>query len=170
MKNKHIASLSRKQREKIRLKAGKLFKKGIHQAEIARKLGVTPAAVNYWHKEWENHGSKGLKSLGHPGFDSKLTEEKRQSFKQAILKGPLAYGYETNLWTLPRLAAVMKKVSKVQFSEVWTWHIVRGLGFTPQKPQLKAREQNKQAVSEWETKTLPGLKKMGWESRVSFGI
>ena len=50
MKNKHIASLSREQREKIRLKAGKLFKKGIHQAEIARKLGVTPAAVNYWHK------------------------------------------------------------------------------------------------------------------------
>jgi transposase len=170
MKNKHIASLFRKQREKIRLKAGKLFKKGIHQAEVARKLGVTPAAVNYWHKEWKSHGSKGLKSLGHPGFDSKLTEEKRQSFKQAILKGPLAYGYETNLWTLPRLASVMKKVSKVQFSEVWTWHIVRGLGFTPQKPQVKAREQNKQAVSEWKTKTLPGLKKMGWESRVSFGI
>lgn len=165
-----MASLSRERREQVRLKAGKLFEKGIHQAEVARKLGVTPAAVNYWHKDWENHGREGLKSLGPPGFNSKLTKEKRQSFKRAILKGPLAYGYETNLWTLPKLAAVMKKVAKIQFSEVWTWHIVRDLGFSPQKPQVKAREQNQQAVSQWKTKTLPGLKKMGWESRISFGL
>lgn len=164
MKNKHITSLSREQREKVRLKAGKLFKKGVTQAEIARKFKVTPAAVNYWHKEWQEHGIRGLKSLGHPGFSSKLTEEKRKSFKQAILKGPLAYGYETNLWTLPRLAAVMKKVAKVRFSEVWTWHIVRDLGFTPQKPQVKAKERNEQAIARWKAKTLPDLKKMGWES------
>ena len=170
MKNKHIASLSRKQREKIRLQAGTLFKKGIHQAEVARKLKVTPVAVHYWHKDWKADKKHGLKSKGHPGFQSKLTEEHRQAFRQAILKGPLAYGYETNLWTLPRLAAVMKKVGKVQFSEVWTWHIVRNLGFTPQKPQVKAKQRNEKAITEWTAKTLPGLKKMGWEPRVSFGL
>lgn len=170
MKNKHISSLSRETREKVRLKAGKLFKQGATQAEIARKFQVTTAAVNYWHKAWKRQGMKGLHSKGHPGFASKLTKKKRLLFKQAVLKGPLSYGYQTNLWTLPRLAAVMNKVAKVRFSEVWTWHIVRDLGFTPQKPQVKARQRDETAIAEWKTRTLPELKKMGWETRVSSGI
>ena len=170
MKNKHITSLSRVKREQIRLKAGKLFKKRIHQAEVARRLNVTPAAVNYWSKDWTKHGLKGLKSKGHPGFESKLTDSKRKLFKQAVLQGHITYGYETNLWNLPRLAAVMKKVAGVKFSEVWTWHIVRDLGFTPQKPQIRARERDKKAIAGWKTKTLPDLKKMGWEKRLLFGI
>jgi len=47
---KHTSSLARKKREKIRLKAAKLFKKNQSQAEVARKFKVTPAAANYWHK------------------------------------------------------------------------------------------------------------------------
>jgi len=118
----------------------------------------------------KKHGMEGLMSKGHPGFPSALTEEKRKRFKQAILKGPLAYGYETNLWTLPRLATVLKKVGGVKFSEVWTWHIVRDLGFTPQKPQVRAAQRDEKAIADWKTKTLPGLKKMGWGKRVSSGV
>jgi putative transposase len=161
MKNKHIASLSREQREQRRLLAAKLFKKNIPQAEIARKLRVTPAAVNYWHIAWEKNGIKGLKSKGPTGFPSKLTPQKRVSFKEAVLKGPKAYGYETNLWTLERLSAVMKKSVGIKFGHNHTWEIVRELGFTPQKPQLKAKERNEQAITEWKKKRLPGLKKMG---------
>ena len=99
----------------------------------------------------------------------KISED-RKLFKQAILQGPTAHGYETNLWTLPRLAAVMKRVAGVKFSEVWTWHIVRDLGFTPQRPQIRARERNEKAIAEWKTKTLPGLKKMGSPTWVLSGI
>ncbi|MBI5077577.1 helix-turn-helix domain-containing protein, partial [Candidatus Falkowbacteria bacterium] len=55
MKNKHMASLSREQREKARFKAAKLFEKNVSQAEIARRFKVTPAAVNYWHIDWKKH-------------------------------------------------------------------------------------------------------------------
>ena len=68
MKNKHTPLLSRKKREQKRLYAAKLFKKNIPQAEIARRLKVTPAAVNYWHIDWKQGGKKALKSKGHPGF------------------------------------------------------------------------------------------------------
>jgi transposase len=161
MKNTHISSSVRKKKEKIRFKAAKLFERNISQAEVARKFKVTPAAVNYWHKAWEKHSIKGLKSKGHPGFESKLTDEKRILFKKAILKGPLAYGYQTNLWTLSRLASVMKKVAKVKFSGVWTWNIIKSLGFTCQKPQVKAKQQDKKAIKEWREKRFPDLKKMG---------
>jgi len=167
---RYRSSLSHKQRERVRFKAGKLFIKGVSQAAIARKCKVTSTAASYWHKAWKKHGMEGLASKGHPGFQSQLTEEKRKRFKRAILKGPLVYGYQTNLWTLPRLAAVLKKIGGVKFSEVWTWHIVRDLGFTPQKPQARAKQRNEQAIADWKTKTLPGLKKMGWGKRVSYGV
>lgn len=170
MKNKHISSLSHKERGKVRLKAGRLFQKGVSQAEVARRFKATPAAVNYWHIAWKNRGMQGLKSKGHTGFASKLTKDKRSLFRRAILKGPLKNGYQTNLWTLPRLRAVMKKETGCAFSEVWVWHIVRMLGFTPQKPQIIAREQDKKDVVEWKEKRLPGLKKMGSQTRVLSGI
>lgn len=153
--------MSRKDKERRRLKAGKMFKKGVSQAEIARKLKVTPTAVNQWHKAWDENGTEALKSAGSPGPESDLTPEKRKAFRNAILKGPQAFGYETDLWTLPRLRAVMKKVNRIDFSEVWIWHIVRDLGFTPQKPQVKARQRNEEAINRWKAKTLPDLKKMG---------
>lgn len=170
MKNKHISSLSHKEREKVRLNAGKLFQKGASQAEVARRLKATPTAVNYWHNAWKDRGIKGLKSKGHTGFASKLTEEKRMLFKGAILKGPLEYGYQTNLWTLPRLSAVLRRVSGFRCSDVWTWHIVRNLGFTPQKPQVKARERDEKVIAEWKAKTLPGLKKMGGKTWLLSGV
>ncbi len=170
MKNKHISSLSREQREKQRFRAARLFKKHLPQAEIARKLQVTPAAVSYWHVEWKKHGQEGLKSKGHPGFESILTDKDRKRFKQAVLKGPLAYGYETNFWTLSRLSAVMKKVTGIKFSDVWTWHIVRELGFTPQKPRVLAAERDEEAIAAWKKKRLPGLKKMGSNAWIFSGL
>ena len=108
---RHISSLAHKRREQVRFKAGKLFKRGLNQAEVARKLKVTPAAVNYWHKDWEKHGLNGLKSKGHPGFESGLGDVKRLLFKKAVIKGPQRFGFESDLWTLPRLTAVLKKVT-----------------------------------------------------------
>ena len=161
MTTQHTSSLSRKEKEARRLKAGVLFNKGKTQADVARKCGVTTAAANRWYAAWDKGGQAALKSKGHSGFASSLTPEKRREFKKAILKGPRAFGFETDLWTLPRLAAVMKKVCKIKFSEVWIWHIVRELGFTPQKPQVKAIQRNEKAIKEWKETTLPDLKKMG---------
>jgi len=47
---------------------------------------------------------------------------------------------------LPKLTKVLKKVSGFTCSEVWVWHIVRTLGFTPQKPEVKAKERDEQAI------------------------
>ncbi len=170
MKNKHAPLLARKRREQKRLRAAKLFKKNIPQAEIGRKLRVTPAAVNYWHKAWKKGGKKALKSKGPPGFRSKLTPKDRKTFSEAILKGPLKYGYETDFWTLSRLSVVMKKVTGVKFGHNHTWEIVRSLGFTPQKPRVLAGERDEAAIAAWKKKRLPGLKKMGPNAWIFSGL
>jgi transposase len=138
-----------------------MFRQGKTQAEVAKRFGVSRAAACKWHAAWEKEGMKGLDSKGPPGFDSALDLKRRKQFKAAILKGPLAHGYGTNLWTLNRLAEVLKKTTKVAFGPVRTWQVVRELGFTPQKPQLRAKERDEKAIADWKTRRLPGLKKMG---------
>jgi len=161
---------TRQKREEVRKRAGKLFKKGVRQTDIARRFRVSRAAVSTWHAAWKKNRKTGLVSKGRPGFPSRLNEKKRTSFKQAILKGPLSYGYETDLWTLSRLAAVMKKETGVRFGHNRTWQIVRELGFTCQKPQVRARERDEEAIKAWKEKRLPGLKKMGSNAWIFSGL
>src|SRR3989344_2347321 len=59
------------------------------------------------------------------------------------------------------LADVLKKTTKEAFGPVRTWQVVRELGFTSQKPQLRAKERDEKAIQDWKTRRLPGLKKMG---------
>jgi transposase len=161
---------ARHEREKVRAKAGQLFRKGVPQAEVARRCSVSRAAVCQWHAAWKKNKKKGLTSKGHPGFPSRLTDQKREIFRKAVLEGPLSHGYETDLWTLSRLAAVMKKKTGTRFAHNRTWQIIRELGFTCQKPQVKARERDEAAIKAWKKKRLPGLKKMGSNAWIFSGL
>lgn len=170
MKNSHTSSLSHEAKEQRRFKAGRMFKEGIHQAEVARRLRVTPASVNGWNHAWKDKGMQGLKSKGHTGFPSQMTERDRVKLKGAIIKGATKYGYETDMWTLERISAVMRKITKKSFGTTWTWHIVTQLGFTCQKPERKSKERDETAIRRWREVTFPRLKKMGAETSVFTGV
>ena len=161
MKPYHTSSSSRKRLEQRRMKAGKLFQKGCVQAEVARTLRVTPAAVNQWHIVWRMEGLSGLKSKGHPGIRTALTREKAQKVKRAILKGPRSFGYATDLWTLERIKAVAKKQAGLSFGTTRVWQMVIALGFSCQKPVKRAVERDEKAIAAWKLITFPSLKKMG---------
>lgn len=161
MKNTHTSSLSRKDKEKRRLKAVRLYHKGQSQYAIAKKFGVSFEAVSKWVEASEKKGESGLKSKGKPGPKSKLSLEKQRAIKRAILKGPKAIGYATDLWTLERLQTLIKKISRTSYHKGHVWKIVVNLGFSCQKPQTKAKERNEATIKEWKLKTFPHLKKMG---------
>jgi transposase len=161
MRNNHSFSVSREAKEGRRLKAGEMFKGGMSQAEVARKLRVSPASVHGWYHAWKEEGMRGLKSKGHPGFVSEFTEADGKRIREAILKGARKYGYNTDLWTVERIGAVMKRVTGKSFGTTWTWHIVTQLGFTNQKPERRSKERDEEAIQTWKRNTFPWLKKMG---------
>ena len=53
--------------EERRLRAAELFAQDVHQAKVARTLGVSRQAVSRWHAHWQADGSAGLASRGAPG-------------------------------------------------------------------------------------------------------
>ncbi len=155
-----LSQQKRKGLEKRRLKAAKLFQKGKTQSEVARKLRVSPEAARQWYLAWGKQGIKGLLSKGRPGPKSELTNNKLKKIEQALLKGPQSFGYQTQIWTLKRIKAVVKKVTKVSYHESYIWKIlVHTLNWSSQKPETRAAERDENAIRAWKQRTWPEIKK-----------
>jgi len=174
MKGKNVSPASRKRDrqalERRRLKAMKLWKRGISQYKIAKRFKVSFEAVSNWVEAYQKNGLEGLKSQGHPGQKSQLSDSERKKLKAAVLKGPKVFGYDTDVWTLERIADVIRMTSKVKFKTTQTWRIVISLGLSSQKPTLRAKERNEAAIRRWRLKEMPKLKKMGGQASLSSGI
>ncbi|HEV8614152.1 MAG TPA: helix-turn-helix domain-containing protein, partial [Methylomirabilota bacterium] len=99
--------------EARRLQAAPLFARGESQAAVARQLGVTTAAVNHWHRAWRAQGRTGLKAAGRAGRKPRLGPPELRRIEHALRAGPEAHGFATALWTLPRVAVVIKRLTGV---------------------------------------------------------
>ena len=157
----HSPSRSRRDRqalERRRLQAAKLFAQEAVQADIARRLGVTTAAVCQWHTLWKKGGEKALRAQ--PGVKSRLTDSLLKKIERALEKGPRAYGYSTDLWTLGRIRKLIKDVCGLSFGMTHTWRIMTmALDWTSQKPETRAVERDEDAIRHWKRYTWPQIKK-----------
>lgn len=152
---------ARRQRElqKRRDHAARLFAKGMSQAEVARRVGVTPASVCRWHQAWMREGVEGLRVAEHLGRPTRLDASQLEELEEALLEGPGAQGFATELWTLPRVAELIKHRFGVRYHEGHVWRIMRKLGWSLQRPTTRARERDEEAITTWKKKRWPELKK-----------
>ena len=145
--------------EQRRLEAAKLFAEGVHQAEVARRLGAGPSSVNRWHQVWQEQGEKGLKRKAPPGRKPRLSSEQLQQLEEALLAGPAAAGYATELWTAPRVRKLIWERFRVRYHESHVWLLLGKLGWSCQKPAKRAVERNEEAIQTWVKKRWPRLKR-----------
>lgn len=145
--------------ERRRLKAAKLFESGHSQAEVARKFEVSREAVRKWYDDWKKKGATGLQSIGKPGPKSRLTHEKLKLVQKGLLKGPTAYGFTTQLWTLSRIASMIRKEAKLSYGTTMVWQVLQSLNWSCQRPETRAKERNEAAIRRWQKDVWPHLKK-----------
>ena len=147
------------EKEKRRLKAGRMFARGIHAAEVARRLGVSRQSASRWHGLWKEQGLRGLRSTGPVGRPPELDAKHKRRLARELVRGPQAHGWKTDLWTLPRIARLIRRLFGVSYHPGHVWRIVRALGFTAQKPERQARERDEEAVEGWLRWRWPAIKK-----------
>lgn len=163
MKNSHLVTeRDHKALERRRMAAGRMFGKGVSQYRVAKHFNVSTAAANHWHKAWKAKGEDGLISKGNPGFASVYTKEKKGNLKDLILKGPKRCGYDTDFWTVQRIAVAARKKLGIKLQITQTWRTIISLGFSCQKPERRAKERNERVIKEWRIGIFPRLKKMGF--------
>jgi transposase len=88
-----------------------------------------------------------------------LNAAQTQKLVAALEAGPLAAGHATDLWTLPRVAELVRKISGQRYHPGHCWHLLRKLGFSCQRPTRRAIERNEKKIAGWKRATWPALKK-----------
>ena len=145
--------------ERRRLKAARLFQQGKTQAEVGRELQVSSMTVSRWWRSWQAEGVEGLRAAGRAGRKRRLSEAQRKAIEKALHKGPLAHGYATDLWTLPRIRDLIEQITGIRYHEGHVWRVMRQLGWSLQKPTTRARERDEAAIQRWVHERWPQVKK-----------
>lgn len=158
---------TKKELEARRMYAASLLEEGYGVREVARRVDVSPGAVSQWKATLETAGKEGLKAKRHPGSKPKLSHKDRKRLPSLLRKGPRAYGFATDLWTLERVAAVIEREFGVRYDPSQVWRILRALKWSSQKPERRAREQDEEAVERWRRKDWPRIKKARRGGRIT---
>ncbi len=145
--------------EKRRFEAIRLFERGCSQAEVARRVKVARQTVARWVKDYRTKGKPGLKKAGRAGRKPRLTAANLERLEQLLLQGPERLGYETPLWTCPRVAHLIEQEFGIRYHEGHVWKLLVNLGWSPQRPVGRARERNEEAIRNWRKKVWPAIKK-----------
>jgi transposase len=147
-------------REARRLQAAELFAQGHTQAEVAHQLGVSRQSAHLWHARFQQGGVDALRSRGPTGPDPKLSDGQLARVEEALLAGAMANGFDTDLWTLERVAVVITRLTGVRYHPGHVWVILRRrLGWTLQRPERRASERDEEAIARWVQQEWPRTKK-----------
>jgi len=126
--------------ERRRIRAVQKIVDGSKQADVAREFNVTDGAVSQWYSKYLKHGWAGIYHKPKPGRPILFTQEHSKKLYEIISKSPFAWGYETDLWTVAMARDVLHEQTKQYFSKTRVLSELHALGFSFQKPQVKALE------------------------------
>jgi transposase len=135
--------------ERRRLRAMDLLQREVPVHVVADRLGVDRRSVRRWKQAYRGKGRAGLQARPAPGRPPKLTPAQRKHLARVVVAGPEAAGYATSLWTSRRITEVIKKQFKVVYHADHVGRLLRACGFSPQRPQPRAKERDDQRVREW---------------------
>jgi transposase len=151
---KHLG-YKRRDAEKLearRITAMARLQRGESTSSIARSLGVSIQSVQRWARCYRLRGVEGLRRLPKSGPHPKLAHDKLARLPGLLAKGPIAYGFDTPVWTSERVALLILQRFRVRYSFDHVKHVLASIGWRwhehtwlPPKPKNIA---SKSAVGE----------------------
>jgi transposase len=135
---------------------------GMTQVEVARVFGVHPNAVNRWIKRYREGGWDSLSERRRgrrAGEQAALSERQQQEVITLVRQTtPDELGLPGFLWTRDAVAELIAQRYSVWLARTTAGRYLRGWGFSPQKPQRRALEQNPVAVARWLDEEYPAIR------------
>jgi transposase len=137
-----------------------LLETGWGVRQVARHVHASPSSVRRWRAAVVQYAAVGLDAKPHPGGSQpKLPASQRQQLVDLLRQGARAHGFRNELWTLAWIAAVIEHHFALPYCPAGIWHLLRHLGWSPQKPATRARERDEDAIANWRTDQWPKLQK-----------
>jgi transposase len=146
----------------LRSRAVRAVLDGMTQAEAARVFRVHPNAVNRWIKRYRQGGFPGLVAQRRgrrAGEQAALSEPQQQEVIALVRETtPDQLGLAGFLWTREAVAELIARRYGLRLARTTMGAYLRGWGFSPQKPQRRALEQNPAAVRRWLAQDYPAIR------------
>ena len=112
-----------------------------------------------WERAIESGGIERVKRLGQRGRPRRLSDAQLLELAQLLKKGSISAGYATEMWTLPRIAELIERLTGVRYHPGHVWYLLRRLNWSLQRPARRARERNEAAIRRWVARRWPAVKK-----------
>lgn len=77
----------------------------------------------------------------------------------ALLQGTRYWGYAPDGWTGPLVRDMIQRLFGVDYHPHYVPRLLRKLGWSPQKPEQRARERDEKAIAHWRRVDWTRLKK-----------
>lgn len=147
------------QLQKRRERAIELLQSGKTLSATARAVGAALSSVLRWQRTFGQYGPEGLIAKPIPGRPSRVKAAQMRKLVRLLLKGPLAAGYKTDVWTLTRIAKLIRKHFGVTYHPGHVWKLLRKLGGSCQKPERRALQRDETAIAHWKRYVWPQIKR-----------
>ena len=146
-------------KEARRLRAWELVQQGWKQKDVAAALGVTGGAVSRWVSKAGQGGAPALRRRRHPGGRPKLNDRQPGQIPELLVQGPAVCGFSGGVWTRAGVARVIEQEFGVSCGPSQVGRILRGCGWSRQKPGLRSTQRDEPAIRDWREWHFAELKK-----------
>jgi transposase len=139
----------------VKAAALRLLRQGTPVQKVAQLFRISRFTLWKWQVAYRKGGEDALAPKRIPGRPRRLSQRQLMRLVLLLSKGPEAYGFRGQVWTLPRIAKVIEKEFGVRHDTSWVRRLLLRLGFSPQKPELRAVERDDRAVQRFRYRVWP---------------
>jgi len=131
---------------------------GMHPDDAARVFECGRSTVFGWVKAYREQGPEALKVKQAPGPEPKLTKRQMAQLRGTIMgKDPRQFELDFALWTRDLVREVIKRKFGVSYTRQGVGKLLRRLGLSPQRPLVRAYEQDPERVRRWKEEEYPAI-------------
>jgi len=143
--------------ERRRRRAVDLLHQGERPTVVAHFFGVDRSSVYRW-RQSAALGPEALAAQPHPHRPPQLSAAQLKTLESLLVQGAQAHGWPNSLWTTARVAEVIHRKFNIRFHHDHVGRFLRErLGWSPQKPQRRARERDEAAILDWQSIEFPRI-------------
>ena len=142
----------------VRVRAAKAVQGGMAVGQAARAHGVDRTTLHRWLRRLREEGEAGLQRRMVSGRPRKLQSIYGYNLKRIVMVPASRYGFETDLWTVGRVHAVLVDRFNDDVSEDTVWRRLRAIGVTWPTPERQYCEADPEIRRRWQEETIPRIR------------
>jgi transposase len=152
------ARIPRRSLEDTRALAVAALERGEHPDKVAEIFGCGRSTVYSWWAAFRERGPEAFHVGTSPGRPSRLTEEQEARLWGIVVgKDPRQLQFEFALWTRDMIRELIRREFGAEFTPQGVGKLLRRIGMSPQRPLVRAYEQDPERVRRWREEDYPAI-------------